>query len=547
MHNAKDQKAALSIGGRLLLATILALTVWAYWPVTRADFVIDDYVFIATARMVEAPWVAFWQSHFYEPFYFRPVGVVSWWLAQRAFGLDYPPHALINLALHAGNALLLAALLRALSVRGWALLAGVALFALAPFSLGPALWPSNRFDLLATGFLLLLGRLVLAALVSARPALPSAALVVVAVAACWSKELAYPVATAMAFVALAARSLSWSRRLGVFALLGGAIGAAFLWRHLMLADAYAVVIGNPLLAVVQGLGALLRLLPALSISALGGTRGLGWLIGIGGVLLAAALSDWFGRRRAAGASPSRGVLAAVALVTLAAVVVQTPLAHLSAPIADGSPFGTITFLRFYYAPWAGCAALAAVLLSRATWPTALSAAMVLLVLLGGVWLRPLGKSFAQWVHAEIRPYSVAATAIADRTTGDDPCLLVFLGTQTKHPLFRMFSDVTVKARAERPERTWRCFAMTESTPWLFVFPLAMALPEWPMPKIDNPNGSTKPDSTWSTIRYRYRLPPPDLASLPGARFFDWRNGQFVEVTEEVRRGERKVPSRGWAM
>ena len=143
--------------------------------------------------------------------------------------------------------------------------------------------------------------------------------------------------------------------------------------------------------------------------------------------------------------------------------------------------------------------------------------------------------------------SVAATAVADRPAGGEPCLLVFLGTQTKHPLFRMFSDVTVKARAGSPEHAWRCFVMTESTPWLFVFPLATPLPEWPMPRITNPDGSAKPDSTWSTIRYRYRLPPVDLATLPGARFFDWRDGRFVEVTDEVRRGERKVPSRDWGM
>ena len=54
---------------------------------TRGDFVIDDYVFIATARMVEAPWAAFWQSHFYEPFYFRPIGVLFIGGWRSAFGL----------------------------------------------------------------------------------------------------------------------------------------------------------------------------------------------------------------------------------------------------------------------------------------------------------------------------------------------------------------------------------------------------------------------------------------------------------------------------
>jgi hypothetical protein len=59
------------------------------------------------------------------------------------------------------------------------------------------------------------------------------------------------------------------------------------------------------------------------------------------------------------------------------------------------------------------------------------------------------------------------------------------------------------------------------------------------------DGQPKPDSTWSSIRYRYRLPAKDVASLTGARFFDWRGDKFVEVTEEVQRGTRKVTPHDW--
>ena len=87
--------------------------------------------------------------------------------------------------------------------------------------------------------------------------------------------------------------------------------------------------------------------------------------------------------------------------------------------------------------------------------------------------------------------------------------------------------------------------MTESTPWLFAFPTTLTPIDLPLRPVPAANGSATPDSIWSSIRYRYRLPTLDLAALPGARFFDWRGDQFVEVTDDVRRGERKVKSQDW--
>jgi hypothetical protein len=120
---------------------------------------------------------------------------------------------------------------------------------------------------------------------------------------------------------------------------------------------------------------------------------------------------------------------------------------------------------------------------------------------------------------------------------------VLFGTQAKQPYFRMFSDVTVKARTESPEKTWRCQVMTESTPWLFAFPASANPPELTLRSVSNPDGKAKQDSIWSSIRYRYRLPAKDLAGVPGARFFDWQEGRFVDVTDAVRSGARKVASK----
>ncbi len=209
----------------MVLLPLFAFLAWFYLPVTRGDFVADDYVFLATSRMVDTPLAAFWQSHFYEPYYFRPIGVLSWWVLTDLVGLDYASHSLINLFLHAANAGLLLWLLRALALRVSAVIAGVALFALGPFALATILWPSNRFDLLATGFLLLQAIAMVRALQGGVLAVLLAMLA--ALAACWSKELAYPVATTMACVVLVATSVPWRRRAVLLWRLGLPLAARF--------------------------------------------------------------------------------------------------------------------------------------------------------------------------------------------------------------------------------------------------------------------------------------------------------------------------------
>lgn len=527
-----------SVSPWAVLLPLFAFLLWFYLPVTGGDFVADDYVFLATSRMVDTPLSAFWQSHFYEPYYFRPIGVLSWWLLTRWFGLDYASHSLVNLLLHMANAALLLWLLRALALRSSAVIAGVALFALGPFALAATLWPSNRFDLLASAFLLMQAIAMLRALQGKVLAVPLAMLA--ALAACWSKELAYPVATVMALVALGATGVAWRRRAVLFMLLGVAIGAAFFMRHHVLTNAYALASADPVGQVVTGATAMVSAVPQLA-GLIAGAERATWLGG--GLLVALLLVLLWSRRDASGLN---GMVVATLAIVLAAFVVQTPLAKNFALMLDGGPFGTITFARFYYAPWLVISVLVALLVARGRLGVLASITIVAVVVAAALTARPLADSFADWTKREVKPLSVLATrAVEAGAGGDSPCTFVFLGAQAAHPYFRMFSDVTVKARTTQPEKVWRCHVMTESTPWLFAFPANAVPAELPLRPITNPDGSVKADSTWSTIRYRYRLPPRDLAALPGARFFEWRAGEFVEVSTEVRAGARKVQSKDW--
>ncbi len=522
----------------VVLLPLFAFLGWFYLPVTRGDFVADDYVFLATSRMVDTPLAAFWQSHFYEPYYFRPIGVLSWWLLTRLFGLDYSSHSLINLFLHMANAGLLLCLLRALAVRASAVIAGVVFFTLGPFALATILWPSNRFDLLAVGFLLMQAIAMVRVLQGNVFAMPLAMLA--ALAACWSKELAYPVATVMALVGLAASGVPWRRRAVLFALLGAAIGGAFFVRHVTVISAYALAGVDPIGQIVDGASAMISSLPRLTELIVGRERlpWFGW--GILGAVLAALVSA----RR--GATDLNRLLSGATVVLLAAFVVQTPLAKAFSPMLDGSAFGTITFARFYYAPWVAASVIVALTASRGQLGDFAALTIIGVAIATAMTARPLSESFATWTRNEVRSVSVAATAAVEAGTSDNqPCVFVFLGTQRNHPYFRMFSDVTVKARTTLPDKVWRCHVMTESTPWLFAFPTTLTPVDLPLRPILNADGSAKPDSIWSSIRYRYRLPTKEQAALPNARFFDWRGDQFVEVTDDVRRGERKVKSQDW--
>jgi hypothetical protein len=533
---------------RLALIVLALIVAACFWPVTRGDFVIDDYVFIAQSRIVDAPWEALWRNHFYEPTYFRPIGVLIWWITTNLFDLDYVAHSTINLVLHLLNAWLLAYLVRMLTSRVSAAIAAAALFALLPFAFAATFWPSNRFDLLATLFLLLTVITSVQFLRNGKP-LSWLAAGAAALAACLSKEFAYPVATAVAFCCLlSAAAAPIQRRSALFVLLGAAIGGAFLWRHVVLPLPYAAASADVIHALSKGAVAWVNAIPRLFDIATADSsmaRMSIWLA-IGVIIFATVTAIVWPKSR--GAHVSAKLIVAAAVVFAVSGASQWPLAAAFAPMLDGGSLGTVTFARFYYAPAAAFAVIVALMLTRARLGRSIATIIILCSVVVSFQQRELSTEFARFTREEIRPVSIAATRVADQLskTSDTSCVLVFLGTQTKQPWFRMFSDVTVKALTTNPARVWQCQTLTESAPWIFVSPadkplLNVGLPTVPL----DSNGTAKPDYTWGGVRYRYRLAPTEFATLPHARFFDWKDGNFVEVTDAVRAGTRVVKSHGW--
>ncbi|MDW8311465.1 MAG: hypothetical protein RMK02_01855 [Burkholderiales bacterium] len=531
-----------------LLLVLLALAACAA-PSWRAGLTIDDWVFTATARLVGEPWSAFWQAHYYEPLYFRPVGLVLWWLVQHASGAAASAQFVANFVLHAANALLAASLLRALGQPPRAIVWAAALVAFGPMALAASLWPSNRFDLLATAFVLGSARCWVALLMRPTPgygiALWGAGLLF-ALLACFSKESAYPILATLALVIALTRRLgehAVPRRLAAVhaATLAGVVVLCFLWRHWIVPYAYAAVPSEWWSAGVAG-GV------AWSLSA---ARWFDLLWPGHGPALAAAWAGLFAVAFAWAAAQWRWLALALALLAGAAVLPQLPLVGTFAVMLDGEPLGTLSFARFYYTPWVALSLVAAVGLG------AQSGARV--YVLGGLFaallvattsaVRSEAARYVAWSTGALARLVSEATAVTQAVAAQrEACVVVFLDTQLADPggWFARFADAAVGALSGEVKTAARCYVLTETTPFVFVQPSAEA-GDGPsgLTPIINPDGSVKADQVWGGVRFRYRLPPASFEALREGRFFVWREGGFEEVTEAVRRGEHRVVPRSW--
>ena len=79
----------------------------SFWPLRTGSFVTDDDVFRLTSSLVTNPWSAFYISHFFEPYDYRPVRLVFWWYAYALMGDSFVGHVVVNVLLHLGNVRLL--------------------------------------------------------------------------------------------------------------------------------------------------------------------------------------------------------------------------------------------------------------------------------------------------------------------------------------------------------------------------------------------------------------------------------------------------------
>ena len=144
----------------LLICLVLALgTVALYWPVTRHPFItLDDQQYVTQNSHVQSglTWGGVkWAFSNFEAANWHPLTWLSHQLDCELFGLNAGGHHLMNVLLHAANALLVFGLLRGATGAVWRSAIVAALFAWHPLRVESVAWAAERKDVLCAFFFLL--------------------------------------------------------------------------------------------------------------------------------------------------------------------------------------------------------------------------------------------------------------------------------------------------------------------------------------------------------------------------------------------------------
>jgi len=142
-----------------IIATLVIVTVAAYWQTGRGDFVnLDDDVYVVTQPMTNQglrPAAVLWAWTGIQSNTWNPLTALSHTLDCEFFGVRPGPMHWENLAWHVLNTVLVFLVWRALTAAAWPSALVAALFALHPLHVESVAWISERKDLLSTFFWLL--------------------------------------------------------------------------------------------------------------------------------------------------------------------------------------------------------------------------------------------------------------------------------------------------------------------------------------------------------------------------------------------------------
>jgi hypothetical protein len=453
--------------GVLLVLLVAAIAA----PLLGAGFASDDWLYLAVGRHLDHPFMPFTTGMLHEYFY-RPLTIASWWLAERVFGVWAPGHYALSLLIHLGAAGVLAALVRRAAPRiGWLPpMAAGALFALLPATIGTAAWLSNRNELMAVA-----AGLAVLLTVAGDASRPRAAVTVVAmlVLALASKE------TGVLFAGLAVLWLAWRRWHGEtvtpwhWPALVLPVIALLLLRSLLVDPAAVGLSWQGLVASAPaGIMAWWALLPRAFAGFQHALLPDAWLFLMAMVPVVLALLAF---RQGAGIAP---LTVGAALLVLSPALLQWPVTSLV--LTDPEAFRHVVNLRFYYSAGAGLAVLMACGLAVRS-PRLRPIAIAAVVLAGVLLASGSSRLVRSWADHS-RANSAGAMAVARsalEATGFEPGCRLILERPTWPPGFPQYADAMVKAAAPRGHPVLGCALFTPGPPpWHAVFDGALCGPQW---------------------------------------------------------------------
>lgn len=545
-------------GHAAFIALALVLGALLAWPLRNGHAYLDDHVFLALARHIESPWALLFQDSL-GAFFFRPLGMFSWWLSVKALGAEAPAQLAVNVALHTANGMLIYALLRQLAIAPIvAALAGL-LFIAHPAAFSAAAWLSDRFDLLATLFGLL--GLIAVERFLRTPSKPRMAMAAVALlAAILSKE------TGFALTLVAALMIAWRiegshasgarARRTLLAVIAAVAVAALAVRPLVLRPVDAVMfLKSGVLATLWG-GATkwLAHLPDFFVVLQGSALAVAaW----GAALIALAVVTLLPPALTELRTANRLRIAATGLaLALSTALAQAPV-FLASPIFPYALEGKALFeplaaSRFYYLPLAGLALVLAVMgdAVAASRPrighiaTVVAIAAACAVVGMATSSRAIGRAWAVYPALHGEPVVRAAIAAVAKLSRAQPgCKLYLLATPPWASATLGMLDTAVKKSLPRGHPAMRCFIQAEHSPWYHLVE-ARGLGEQPQAPMETigVGGKPFPPLRVSNLEFHYLklVDRPEMIDDPRATFFAWQEGTFVDVTDDVRARRRAV-------
>ena len=445
-HGLFDQYFAFGA----LLAGLLTLS--CFVPLLDAWWFRDDFWMLTLSRNVDQP-RAFWTSDHSASFFYRPLGMTLWWATTKLFGTDPMPHYVINAVLHWGVAVAFGAWMRALSRNVWAGVSAMVLYAVHPVALRTSQWLSDRFDLLATGFVFA----SCALLVSASGSRWRRAWLCVLVAgACTSKETGFLVLPlAVAHWLTASDATDRARAKADVLSIAVVVVVATVWRTVVTStDSATPMLASMLVSLPQGVWAFLTALPRALTGQFDAHTLFGqitpWLaLAVFALLCAQAFLEKGGGRLS-----RRTLPIAVTLLASAAL--------LHAPVAAQNLFGgalqhdAISARLFHLTLAGGFLLLLApglsiariVRIDRVWW------VLLAVILTGALLLQSLGfvRAWSALTNGEMRPLLTALVKQIDQKALPNPCRIVVPGPLAGLPDFQQLSDVMVKALAHAPSQ-----------------------------------------------------------------------------------------------